>query len=127
MRLKLPVTAALRKIGATDRPLGAFEHHVIVAVNQLGPEQAYGLKIREFLAERTGRNATSGAVYVTLDRLEEKGLLLSQTTHPRPERGGRSRRTYAPTAAGVRALHAADSALAALAGRPAHGTEEFAT
>ena len=44
------------------------------------------------------------AVYVTLERLEEKGYLTSSFTDPTPERGGRSKRMFQLTSAGERAL-----------------------
>jgi DNA-binding PadR family transcriptional regulator len=45
-----------------------------------------------------------GAVYVTLERLSEKGYLESWMADPTPERGGRSKRYYRLEAEGARAL-----------------------
>ena len=45
-----------------------------------------------------------GALYTTLDRLEEKGLVTSELGDPTPERGGRAKRYYTVTASGVHAV-----------------------
>ena len=84
--------------------IGQFEHVVLAAVLSLG-EAAYGVtihaKVEEFIAPKT---VSLGAVYATLDRLEDKGLLTSWLSDPTPERGGRSKRHYRLQAAGERAL-----------------------
>ncbi|HEU4642899.1 MAG TPA: PadR family transcriptional regulator [Gemmatimonadaceae bacterium] len=87
--------------------LGSLELTILLAVARLGDE-AYGLAIRRDLAERTGREYAVGAIYTTLQRLEDKGLVTSHASEPLPVRGGRSRRHYALTGAGTRALHAAE-------------------
>jgi PadR family transcriptional regulator PadR len=93
--------------------LGAFELSTLLTVARLG-EDAYGLAIRRDLSERTEREYASGAVYTTLQRLEDKGLLTSYTGDPLPVRGGRSRRYYALTGAGARALRQAENQAASL-------------
>ena len=87
--------------------LGTLELAALLAVVRLG-EDAYGLAVRHDLAERTGRELSVGAVYTTLQRLEEKGLLRSHASAPLPVRGGRSRRHYALTGAGARAIRDAE-------------------
>ena len=57
--------------------------------------------------ERTQRNPTPGAIYTTLDRLEDKGLLKSSIGEATPERGGRAKRYYAVTSNGLKALRRA--------------------
>lgn len=89
--------------------LGKLQLAVLVAVATLG-EEAYGLGVRREVSEVRGRDYSVGAIYTTLSRLEEKGLLESWETEPRPERGGRSRRQYELTAAGRSALREARSA-----------------
>jgi PadR family transcriptional regulator PadR len=79
--------------------VGSFEEQVMVAVLRTGDE-AYGMNVRHELETVTGRSVTIGAVYVTLDRLEAKGLVSS---HRVVIRGG-SRRVFAVTAAGERGL-----------------------
>ena len=87
--------------------LGTLELSALLAVVRLADE-AYGLAVRHDLAERTGRELSVGAVYTTLQRLEDKGLLRSRTTAPLPVRGGRSRRHYTLTGAGARAIRDAE-------------------
>jgi DNA-binding PadR family transcriptional regulator len=82
--------------------LGEFEALVLTAVIRVGQE-ANGSAVYRELEVRSGREASLPAIHVTLRRLEEKGLLASETGEPSP-RGGRPRRFYRPTANGVRAL-----------------------
>jgi DNA-binding PadR family transcriptional regulator len=93
--------------------IGRLELAALLSVARLG-EEAYGLAIRRDLAERTGRDYSVGAVYTTLQRLEDKGLLKSRTSEPLPVRGGRSRRHFTLTAAGTRTLRAAEREAAAV-------------
>jgi DNA-binding PadR family transcriptional regulator len=93
--------------------LGSLELAVLLTVARLG-EEAYGLAVRHELAERTGRDYSVGAVYTTLQRLEDKGLLTSHASEPLPVRGGRSRRQFTLTAAGRRALREAEREAASL-------------
>jgi DNA-binding PadR family transcriptional regulator len=68
---------------------------------------------------------SAGAVYSTLDRLEQKGLISSQVEAGGPARAGRPRRCYSIQPAGVRALNDAKAAADRLyAGRrwPIRGT-----
>ena len=68
-------------------------------------EAAYGVTIHSRVQELARPKAVSlGAVYVTLDRLEDKGCLSSWLSDPTPERGGRAKRCYRLEAAGERAL-----------------------
>ena len=80
-------------------PLGVFEEQIVVAVLRTRDE-AFGMHVRRELERVTGRELAIGAVYATLDRLEAKGLLGSS----RVSGGGPSRRRFAVTAAGARAL-----------------------
>ncbi len=83
--------------------LGEFEHVVLLAVIRLR-SNAYGVTIRREIAERTSRNVSVGAIYTTLDRLEQKGYVLSYRGEPTPERGGRAKRYYRIKASGERAV-----------------------
>ena len=76
---------------------------VLLAVSRLGKD-AYGLAIRDDVSERTDHDYSVGAVYTTLQRLEEKGLVASRMSDPQPIRGGRARREFRMTAAGEKAL-----------------------
>jgi PadR family transcriptional regulator, regulatory protein PadR len=88
---------------ADSRYLGEFEHVVLLAVAQLG-EDGYGTTIRKEIEQRTRRRVSVGAVYATLSRLEEKGLVASWYGESTAKRGGRSKRHYRLERAGADAL-----------------------
>lgn len=90
--------------------LGELEQMVLLAVMRVG-EGAYGRSVRRELEETAGRRISAGAAYVTLDRLENKGLLSSWSGDPEPGRGGRPKRFYEVTPEGVRALAESRKAL----------------
>ncbi len=84
--------------------IGQFEQLVLTAIMTLR-EDAYGVTIQAKVAELARpREVSLGAVYVTLDRMEDKGLVSSWLTDPTPERGGRAKRCYRLEAVGERAL-----------------------
>lgn len=83
--------------------LSDFEMLVALAVARLAPE-AYGIAIQREITRRTPRAATLGAVYATLVRLEDKGLLEASTAAPTGARGGRARRCYVLTTTGRAAV-----------------------
>jgi DNA-binding PadR family transcriptional regulator len=84
--------------------LGQFEQLVLTAVLTLR-ENAYGVSIHAKVEELANpKSASLGAVYVTLDRLEDKGFLSSRLSDPTTARGGRSKRCYRLEALGERAL-----------------------
>ena len=100
--------------------LGTLELAALLAVARFG-DDAYGAAVRQDLSERTGRPHSVGAVYTTLQRLEDKGLLTSHASEPIPVRGGRSRRLFRITGAGARAIRDAEreaKSLWAGVGRP---------
>src|SRR5262249_51445546 len=90
---------------------GGLELAVLLAAARLG-QGAYGLEVRRELLERTNRDYAVGAVYTTLQRLEDKGFLKSRLSDPQPVRGGRSRRLFTLTVAGQRALRDAERDMA---------------
>jgi PadR family transcriptional regulator PadR len=94
----------------TVAALGEFEVLVLMAVLH-ADEEAYGSVVREEIERRSGRAVARGAVYITLERLEEKGLLVSMPGDTTPERGGRPRRLFRVTPMGVRSLKRAISTL----------------
>ena len=89
--------------------IGQFEQAVLVALIRLGKD-AYGRAILNEVQERLARDVSAGAVYATLERLEGKGLASSKLAPGTAIRGGRARRYFTPTGAGVRALNDAKSA-----------------
>ena len=93
--------------------LGELEQIVLLAILRLGDE-AYGVPIRLEIDARTGRSLTVGALYRTLDRLEEKGYVSSTFSEPTPERGGRSKRYFTVRPQALRSLRASRDALAAM-------------
>ena len=86
-----------------DGLLGAFEEIVLLAVAR-GRGDAYGMTVRREIEDRTGREVTIGAVYSTLDRLEQKGLLDSRLGESDEVRQGRAKRHFRIMASGVEAL-----------------------
>jgi PadR family transcriptional regulator PadR len=93
--------------------LGEFEQMVLLAVLRL-QDGAYGLSIRKELEAKTGRKVSHGASYVTLDRMEAKGLLDSTLGEPAKGRGGRAKRYFRVTPEGLQALRASRTALQSL-------------
>ena len=93
--------------------LGEFEQVVLLAILRVGRD-AYGVPVRDEILACTGRAVTLGAIYKTLGRLADKGLVISRIGEPTPERGGRRTRCYTVTAAGRRALRQTFAALANL-------------
>lgn len=90
--------------------LGEFEQLVLLAIVHLG-DGVYGVPIADEILRRTGRTVSPAAVYVTLRRLEQKGLLSSTMSDPTPERGGKARRCVTVTRTGVDSLRAARQTL----------------
>ena len=89
-------------MGKSDS-LGEFEQVVLLALIRLRAN-AYGASIRQEIAERTGRDVSVGAVYTTLERMQQKGFVSSARGAPPPERGGRAKRYYKIEAPGARVL-----------------------
>jgi PadR family transcriptional regulator, regulatory protein PadR len=93
--------------------LGEFEQLVLLALLRLG-NGAYGAGIRREITERTRRDVPIGSVYVTLARLERKGMVVSYMGMPTRERGGRRRKHYVMNDPGQQALGRAYRALKAM-------------
>ena len=83
--------------------LGEFEELALLAVLTL-EDQAYGVVVQETIERETRREVTLGAVYAALERMERKGLLRSVLSETTGERGGKRRRLFAVTPAGLRTL-----------------------
>lgn len=94
--------------------IGEFEELVLLSIVRLGDE-AYGVPIRKRL-EEAGRRVAVGALYVTLDRLGDKGLVTSREGEATPQRGGRAKRYYRLTGEGRRALDEAEEVRARVRG-----------
>lgn len=87
----------------TRASLGDLEHLVLLAVVRLGDE-SYGVPILEEIGRRTGREPARAAVYIALRRLQAKGLLRSRMGDATAERGGRAKRYFRITPAGLTQL-----------------------
>ena len=90
--------------------IGEFEQLVLLAVLQEG-NLAHALGVRERMAEVAGRRIARGALYRTLERLEEKGYVRWKVEAGGPERGGHARRLFTVTARGIAALRSSRRAL----------------
>ena len=90
-----------------------FEQMVLLAVLQAG-DDAYGLEIRQELEARAGRKVSHGAAYVTLERLVKKGYAETWMGEPSSQRGGRAKRHFRVTAAGIAALRDSHEAMQGL-------------
>jgi len=93
--------------------LGEFEQMLLLAALRLGDE-AYGVALMEELEKTVGRRVSRGSVYVTLDRMEEKGWVVSSLSEPRAERRGRPRRIVKVTPDGIAELRRTRQALLTL-------------
>jgi PadR family transcriptional regulator, regulatory protein PadR len=87
-------------------PLGELEAVILMAVLHLSQDRddAFGSAIRDQIEQRSGRRVSRGSIYVTLDRLEDKGLLLSRLTGASKSRAGRPKRLFRVTPLGVKAV-----------------------
>jgi len=83
--------------------LGEFEELTLLAVKAVDPP-VYGVPVQQYVENATGRTVAMGAVYAALERLARKGFVRSAMSEPSPERGGKSKRLYAVTPAGMQTL-----------------------
>jgi len=90
--------------------LGNFDLMLLLALMRLG-DDAYGVTIARELEEQTGREVVIASVYATLDRLQERGLVVSSLGDATPERGGKAKRYFRITGAGVREVRDARQSL----------------
>jgi PadR family transcriptional regulator PadR len=97
----------------TRKSLGEFEQLILLAVLRLR-DDAYGMRIRLEIKERTKRTVSLGAIYTTLERLEAKGMITSWVGDPTPERGGRAKKFFKLEASGQRALRESRALVASM-------------
>ncbi len=79
---------------------GEFEQIVLLALARVG-EGAYAVSIHDEILKTAGRTVSIPAVYVTLSRLEKKGLVTSKMGAPSAQPGGRARRCFELSRSGV--------------------------
>lgn len=101
--------------------LGEFELLILLAIAQL-KDNAYGVTIRDLLESETSRTVTLGGIYKTLGRLEAKGLIDVTIAPPTSERGGRRKKLYRPTSAGVTSMRTSLADLSRLTRGLNHGS-----
>lgn len=85
--------------------LGEFEELILTLVAALN-EDAYGAAIADEIENKLKRDVNLSAVHVTLYRLEDKGHIKSALGGGTKERGGRRKRIYTITSAGMSTLKA---------------------
>jgi len=104
---------------AKNEHLGEFEQLALLAVLRLGAD-AYGARIQEELDRTAGRSSAISSIYITLTRLESKGLVRSSMEAPAhsttdgaagARRGGKARRYFRLEPLGVEALKASRATL----------------
>ena len=96
-----------------EEHLGEFEQLALLAVLRLGKE-AYGARLREELSDQAGREASVSSIYITLTRLETKGMVSSWMGEPTQVRGGKARRFFEVEPRGITALHQSRARLLAM-------------
>ena len=94
----------------SKKSLAEFELLVMLALARLSAD-ASGASIRHEIEENTGREVAVGALYATLSRLGDKGLVSFNISNPRPTRGGRARKCFSLTDAGRDAVQQSVSML----------------
>src|SRR5688572_12771548 len=90
-----------------------LELMLLLAILRVG-EEAYGVPIAREVEETGGRTVALAAVYTTLDRLEQRGLVASRMGEPTAERGGKAKRFFRVTSTGLRKIRATRRAFTAL-------------
>ena len=95
--------------------LGEFELMIMLAIVHLGDE-AYGVPVCRELEKHRNRDVSMSSVYAALDRLEGKRLISSRLGEATQERGGRAKRYFRTTAAGLRTVRETKQSLMRLWG-----------
>jgi len=95
---------------AKNNSLGDFETLVMLALLRIG-SGAYGMIVRREIEERTGREVSLGAIYATLDRLENKAMVSSTLGGAGRQRQGRAKRFFSVEPPGREALQRSLTAL----------------
>ena len=97
-----------------SKHLGELEQLILLAVIR-ADDEAYGVRIREVIRERTGRAVSAGGIYTVLARMEDHGLVTSELSEATHARGGRRRKFYRATEKGRLAIENAYDAIRCLA------------
>ena len=102
--------------------LGEFEQLLLLALLKI-PDQPYAIRLRDEMNQLAGRPVVCGALYRTLDRLKQKGLVTWQTEPSGPERRGHVKRRFAVTRKGRTMLRASRDTLQTLGSEVAEALE----
>jgi DNA-binding PadR family transcriptional regulator len=86
---------------------GSLELMIMLAIMRL-EDAATAFPFPARFEESAGRAVAMATVYASLDRLEARGLVKSKLGDPTPERGGRAKRLFTMTAAGIREFRTPD-------------------
>jgi PadR family transcriptional regulator len=93
--------------------LGELEGLILLTVLRL-KDEAYGARLKKELAGRADRAVSISTIYVTLMRLEEKGLVQSWLADPTAARGGRAKRHFELKPQGIQALRQSRATMEAM-------------
>jgi DNA-binding PadR family transcriptional regulator len=85
------------------KQLTVLEEIILTTILRLKKE-AYGVAIRQKVAELIDQDLIYGTLYNTLDQLFRKGYVQKIRGKPTPERGGRGKIYYSLTSQGINAL-----------------------
>lgn len=83
--------------------LSQREEQILLAIGYL-QEEAYLVSLRKHLSKVTGKELSIGAVHIPLRRIEKQGLITASFGESTAVRGGRRKKIYRLTAAGLAAL-----------------------
>lgn len=81
--------------------LGEFEEFTLLAIRALG-DNTYAVPIQKYVEKTTARAVSLGSIYAALGRLEDKSFVRSAMSEAVAQRGGKSKRVYTVTPAGLR-------------------------
>lgn len=97
----------------TRRLLTDFEIMILLAIIRIG-DGAYGVPIGREIETTTGRAVQLPAIYAALDRLAGQGLVESRLGEATAQRGGRAKKYFSLTQAGLGSVRDTRKALTAL-------------
>ncbi|MGA3303714.1 MAG: helix-turn-helix transcriptional regulator [Methylovirgula sp.] len=93
--------------------LTLIEQHMLLAIMRLHPN-AYGVSIRDEIKVRTEKDYSYGSIYAVLERLEDRGMIMSREGKATATRGGRKKLYFEITGVGQKALQASLEAIDAM-------------
>jgi PadR family transcriptional regulator, regulatory protein PadR len=93
--------------------LTVFEQQMLLGIMRLHPN-AYGVSIRDEIKSRTGKEYSFGSIYAVLERLEDRGVIVSREGDATAARGGRKKLYFTITGTGQKTLQASLNAMDAM-------------